>query len=137
MPFLQYCITCEGNRGTTVYYSPTLCFSLKATFHDSCDSAQIWKSPYYSVACMVGLSEPALLRRWGSLNVHCVPVFFLAIAAGLWIFSEHAGFSEGVSGCSTSYFYAHAQPGTQICKRLFICWVRCASLWGYPSPESA
>lgn len=61
---------------------------------------------------MVLLSEAPLLRHWGCLNAHYGLLFFLALAASLRIFFWHAGFSEGVHGCSTSYFYACAQPGT-------------------------
>lgn len=53
----------------------------------------------------------------------------VAYGPSLW----HANFSEGVPGCSISYFYTCNQPGSQIRQCLLMCWMRCASVLGQPS----
>lgn len=53
----------------------------------------------------------------------------VAYGSSLW----HASFSEGVPGCSISYFYTCDQPGSQVCQCLLIWWMRCASVLGQPS----
>lgn len=95
--------------------------------------AVMWESqgPYYSVACMVGLSEPA-----GAVPLFTIFLFSfwpLQLVCGSSVCCT--GFSEVFYGHSTSYFYACAQPCMQICQWLFICWMRFASVWGHPSRE--
>lgn len=79
----------------------------------------------------LGESFWLLFSGYVCLNVHYLSVFFLALAASLWIFSLACWLLERNPWLPHTLFYASVQPSTQICQWPFICWMRCASACGH------
>lgn len=79
----------------------------------------------------LGESFWLLFSGYVCLNIHYLSVFFLALAASLWIFSLACWLLERNPWLPHTLFYASVQPSTQICQWPFICWMRCASACGH------